>query len=199
MSECLYQGSFNPIHNAHIEVAKYAIEQFGFKRIVFIPAFKPPHKDLKNFDADNAIHRLNMVELALEDYPYFEISAIEYTRNGPSYTYDTILQIYQVVKPKEKINFIIGTDAFRKIESWNQSQKLKDLIKFILFVREDNFDETPYLQLKEKGYEYQLMKMPYINISSSEIRERIKQGKDICDIVPKKVAEYIKQNNVYNI
>ena len=107
-----------------------------------------------------------MVELALEDYPYFEVSAIEYTRNGPSYTYDTILQIYQVVKPKEKINFIIGTDAFRKIESWNQSQKLKDLIKFILFVREDNFDETPYLQLKEKGYEYQLMRMPYINISS---------------------------------
>ena len=103
MAECLYQGSFNPIHNAHIEVAKYAIEQFGFNRIVFIPAFKPPHKDLKNFDAENAIHRLNMVELAVEDYPQFELSAIEYTRNGPSYTYDTILQIYQVVKPTEKI------------------------------------------------------------------------------------------------
>ena len=199
MSICLYQGSFNPIHNAHIEVAKHVHEVFGFEKIVFIPAFKPPHKDLKNFDADNAIHRLNMVELALEDYPNFEVSAIEYTRNGPSYTYDTIIQIYQVVKPKEKINFIIGSDAFIKIETWNQSQKLKDLLNFILFVREDDFDESPFLELKEKGYNYQLMKMPYIDISSSEIRERIRQGKDICDIVPKKVAEYIKQNNVYKI
>ena len=197
MAECLYQGSFNPIHNAHIEVAKYAIEQFGFNRIVFIPAFKPPHKDLKNFDAENAIHRLNMVELAVEDYPQFELSAIEYTRNGPSYTYDTILQIYQVVKPTEKINFIIGTDAFIKIETWNQASKLKDLLTFILFVREDNFDETPFLELKEKGYEYKLMKMPFINISSSEVREKVRNGQDICDIVPLRVAEYIKQNNVY--
>jgi len=199
MSECLYQGSFNPIHNAHIEVAKYAREQFGFKRVVFIPAFKPPHKDLSGFDANNAIHRLNMVQLAVEDYPYFDVSAIEYTRNGPSYTYDTIVQIYQVVKPKDKINFIIGTDAFIKIETWNQAQKLKELLNFILFVREDNFDETPFLALKEKGFNYQLMKMPYINISSSEIRNRIKQNKDISDIVPEKVLEYIKQNNVYEI
>lgn len=199
MSECVYQGSFNPIHNAHIEVAKFAHKQFGFKRIVFIPAYRPPHKDLKNFDAQNAIHRLNMVELAVEDYPYFDVSAIEYTRNGPSYTYDTIVQIYQVIRPKEKIKFIIGTDAFIKIESWNQSHKLKELIDFILFVREDNFDETPFLALKEKGYNYTLMKMPFMDISSSQIRERLKQGRSVCDIVPEKVAEYIKRNNVYKI
>ena len=197
MSICLYQGSFNPIHNAHIEVAKHVHEVFGFEKIVFIPAFKPPHKDLKNFDADNAIHRLNMVELAIEDIPYFDLSAIEYTRNSPSYTYDTIVQILNVTKSKEKINFIIGTDAFIKIETWNQSPKLKDLLTFILFVREDNFDETPFLELKEKGYEYKLMKMPFIDISSSEVREKVRKGQDICDIVPLRVAEYIKQNNVY--
>ena len=76
---------------------------------------------------------------------------------------------------------------------------MKELLNFILFVREDNFDETPFLALKEKGFNYQLMKMPYINISSSEIRNRIKQNKDISDIVPEKVLEYIKQNNVYEI
>ena len=197
MSICLYQGSFNPIHNAHIEVAKHVHNVFGFEKIVFIPAFKPPHKDLKNFDADNAIHRLNMVELAIEDIPYFDLSAIEYTRNSPSYTYDTIVQILNVTKSKEKINFIIGTDAFIKIETWNQAPKLKDLLTFILFVREDNFDETPFLELKEKGYEYKLMKMPFIDISSSEVREKVRNGQDICDIVPLRVAEYIKQNNVY--
>ncbi len=197
MSNCLYQGSFNPIHNAHIAVAKYAHEKFGFEKIIFIPAFKPPHKDLKNFDIDNAFHRLNMVELAIEDYPYFDVSAIEYTRNTLSYTYDTILRIRNYTKTQDKINFIIGTDAFIKIESWNQAEKLKELLHFILFVREDGFDETPFTKLKEKGYDYTLMQMPFMDISSSEVRERVRQNKDICDIVPLKVAEYIKKNNVY--
>ena len=197
MSNCLYQGSFNPIHNAHIAVAKYAHEKFGFEKIIFIPAFKPPHKDLKNFDIDNAFHRLNMVELAIEDYPYFDVSAIEYTRNTLSYTYDTILRIRNYTKTQDKINFIIGTDAFIKIESWNQAEKLKELLHFILFVREDGFAETPFTKLKEKGYDYTLMQMPFMDISSSEVRERVRQNKDICDIVPLKVAEYIKKNNVY--
>lgn len=199
MSICLYQGSFNPIHNAHLAVAKYAYDKFNFEKIVFIPAFKPPHKDLKEFDLDNAFHRLNMVELAVKDYPYFDVSAIEYIRNKPSYTYDTIIQLYEILKPEEKINFIIGTDAFIKIETWYNADKLKELINFILFVRENNFDETPFKLLKEKGYIYTLMNMPFNDISSSEIREKIKQGKDICDIVPLKVAEYIKLNNVYKI
>ena len=199
MSECLYQGSFNPVHNAHIQIAKHVKEQFNFERIVFIPAFKPPHKPEKDFDMENAMHRLNMVELAVEDYPYFDVSAIEYMRKKPSYTYDTIVQIYNIVKPKDKINFIIGTDAFRQIESWYKADELKKLLNFILFIREDNFDEMLFLELKKKGYNYSLMTMPFMNISSSEVRERIRQGRDICDIVPLKTAEYIKRNNVYKI
>ncbi len=199
MKVCLYQGSFNPIHNAHIEAAKYVYEQFKFEKIVFIPAFRPPHKSEKDFNFENAMHRLNMVELAVKDYPFFDVSAIEYTRNKASYTYDTIVQINDIVKPEEKINFIIGTDAFSKIESWYKSDELKSLVNFILFVRENNFDETPFFALKEKGYNYNLMNMPFIDISASEVRERIRQNKDICDIVPLKVAEYIKRNNVYKI
>lgn len=199
MSVCLYQGSFNPIHNAHIEAAKYVHSEFKFEKIVFIPAFIPPHKNSSDFNTENAFHRLNMVELAVKDYPYFDVSAIEYTRNKPSYTFDTISQIYEIVKPEDKINFIIGTDAFIKIETWYKSNELKNLVNFILFIRENQFDETPYLKLREKGYHYNLMKMPFINISSTEIRERLKHNQDICDIVPLKVAEYIKNNNVYKI
>ncbi len=199
MSECVYQGSFNPIHNAHIEVAKYVHENLGVEKIIFIPAFKPPHKDLKDFDAINAMHRLNMVQLAVEDYSYMDVSAIEYMRNMLSYTYDTIVQIYEIVHPTEKINFIIGTDSFKNIETWHKAEKLKELVDFILFVREDNFDETPFLELKKKGYNYKLMQKPFLNISATEIRERIRQNKEIYDIVPIKVADYIKQNNVYKI
>lgn len=199
MSECLYQGSFNPIHNAHLQVAEYAHKFFGFDKIVFIPAFKPPHKELKDFDAENAIHRLNMLQIAIDGIPYFDVSAIEYTRNRPSYTYDTIVQIRQITKTKEKINFIIGTDAFIKIESWHRANELKELVNFILFVRENNFDETPYMELKDKGYNYKLMEMPFIDISASDVREKCRHNIDIYDIVPTRVADYIKQNNVYKI
>ncbi len=197
MTECIYPGSFNPIHNAHIAVAKCAFETFNFKKIVFIPAFRPPHKNLKEFDADNAMHRLNMVQLAVQDYPYFDVSAIEYTRNKPSYTYDTVVQIYDIVKPNDKINLIIGTDAFIQIESWYQTDKIKELVHFILFVRENNFDEAPFIKLKEKGYDYTLMPMPFNDISASEIREKIRQNTDIYDILPLSVANYIKENHVY--
>lgn len=199
MGECVYQGSFNPIHNAHLEVAKYVHEKLGVEKIIFIPAFKPPHKNLKEFDSMNAMHRLNMVQLAIEEYPYMDVSAIEYMRNMPSYTYDTLVQIYGIVHPTEKIKFIIGTDAFLQIESWHKSEKLKELVDFILFIREKDFNETPYIELKKKGYNYELMEKPYLDISATEIRERVRQNKEICDIVPMKVAEYIKRNNVYKI
>ena len=195
MIHCLFQGSFNPIHNAHLKIAKYAYETFNFDKIVFIPAFKPPHKD--NFDVKNALHRLEMVQLAIQNIPYFDVSAIEYTRNKPSYTFDTITQIYDIIKPKEKINFIIGSDAFIQIETWYKTDELKNLVDFILFIREDNFDEIPFEKLRNKGYNYKLMKLPFYNISSSEIRERCKQGKSIEDLVPSLVAQYIKENDLY--
>ena len=101
--------------------------------------------------------------------------------------------------PEEKINFIIGTDAFIKIDTWHRADELKHLVDFILFVREDNFDETPFLNLKERGFNYKLMQLPFWDVSSSDIRERVKHNKDICDIVPEKVAKYIYHNNVYKI
>ncbi len=199
MKVCVYQGSFNPIHNAHIEMAKYVYSKLEFDKIVFIPAFIPPHKNSKDFDYNNAIHRLNMVELAVKEYPYFDVSAIEYTRNQPSYTYDTIVKIKEIKNTDDKIYFIIGTDAFLKIESWYKSDELKKLVKFLLFVRANQFNEKPFYDLYLKGYEFMLMKMPFINISSSEIRKKIKKKENICDIVPPKVVEYINQNDLYKI
>lgn len=199
MTECLYQGSFNPIHNAHIAIAEFVHSALNINKIVFIPAFKPPHKDLNNFDYINAMHRLEMVQLAVENIPYFDVSAIEYTRNKPSYTFDTVSQIYDIVKPKEKIKFIIGSDAFIQIESWYKTEKLKDLVDFILFIRDNNLDETKFEVLKNKGYSYILMKMPFIDISSSKIRLNCKNGTEINSLVPAKVAEYIKKHDLYKL
>lgn len=197
MNLCLYQGTFNPIHNAHIEVAKFVHKNFEFDKILFIPAYNPPHKDNFLYDDESAQHRLNMINLAIEPYYYFDLSEIEYKRNTPSYTFLTIEELYKIYNPKNKINFIIGTDAFKHIESWYESDKLKELIDFILFVREDNFEEKYFLDLREKGYNYRIAKMEYIDISSSEVRDKVKQCVKINDIVPNEVARYIKENELY--
>lgn len=192
MKLCIFAGTFNPIHKAHIRVASYVADNFGFDKIVFIPAYKPPHK---NYDTDMAFHRLNMVELAVKDDLRFSVSDIEYKHEGKSYTYLTIKELYEKYNIEGKINLIIGTDAFKHIESWYETDKLKKLVDFIVFVRENNFVGLEYL--KQKGYNFQLAKLDFCDISSTDLREKISNGKNISQYVDKEVEEYIKANGLY--
>ena len=194
MNLCVFQGTFNPIHNAHLRVAEFVIKNFNIDKIIFIPAFEPPHK---TFDPQMAQHRFNMVKLAIENNPQFDISDIEYRRKGKSYTILTIEELYETFKIDSKIHFIIGTDAFDKIESWYQADELKKLVKFIVFVRENNFNDKKYDYLKEKGYDFELQQLSYENISSSTIRQLIKQKENTNKYLPKSVEEYIKKNGLY--
>lgn len=194
MKLCVFQGTFNPIHNAHLRVANYVSCKFNFDKILFIPAFCPPHK---NSDINFANHRLEMVKLAIKNYPKFEVCDIEYKRKGKSYTYLTIKELYEIYKPDEKINFIIGTDAFDKIESWYHSKELKNLLKFIIFKREENFDILRYNDFINKGYDFDIQTLPYEDISSTELRIAIKENKDISNYVPLEVKEYIEKNELY--
>ena len=193
MKLCLYQGTFNPIHNAHIHVAEYAIKNLDIDKILFIPAFFPPHKD---YDSNISIDRLKMVKSAIENYNNFELSDIEYQLKGKSYTYRTICELYKTYNNIEgKFKFLIGTDAFEKIESWYETQKLKKIIDFIVFIRENenvNFD-----YLKKEGYNFKFAQLPFTDISSTDIRKRIVQGKKITGLVTKEVEDYIYRNGLY--
>lgn len=191
MKLCVFQGTFNPIHNAHLRVGEYVLEHLGFEKLVFIPACIPPHKDCI---PDYSRHRLKMVELATEVNSKFEVSDIEFRREGKSYTYLTIKELYEKYGT---VSFIIGTDAFKKIESWYETDKLKKMVKFIVFIREDNFNISDYDYLKDKGYDFEFQKLPYKDISSTELREKIKNSKNINDLIPEKVEEYIKENGLY--
>ena len=153
MKLCVFQGTFNPIHNAHLDMAEFVLQNYGFEKIIFIPAAAPPHKD---YDANFAIHRLNMVKLAVENNPHFEVSDIEFHLQGKSYSYLTALELYKKYNIERKINFIIGTDAFEKIESWYHSEDFKKIVDFIVFVRENNFTPERFQYLKDKGYNFQL-------------------------------------------
>lgn len=194
MRLCVFQGTFNPIHKIHLELAKYAKEHYCFDNILFIPAYIPPHKTV---DKNLAKHRFNMVKLAISDYNFFDISDIEYRHNTNSYTYNTVTELYEKYDIDGKINFLIGTDAFLNIESWYKSDKLKDLVHFIVFKRTDDFNPTDFDGLKEKGYDFEFSQMEYTDISSTKLRENVKTGKSINSMELQKVKEYIKEHGLY--
>ena len=189
MKKCYIFGTFNPIHNSHIRIANYLLTQ-GYDKAVFVPAYRPPHK---KFNEKEAFERLEMVKLAVKDNKNFEVNDIEFKRKTPSYTYDTIKQIYK----GERINFAIGTDAFEKIETWYEIDKLKDMLNFLVFYRQNDFNPKQFDYLKQKGYVFEIMKMPFYDISSTEIREKFQNGKDFSTLVDKNVLKYIYEHEVF--
>ena len=197
MNLCVFQGTFNPIHKIHLKVAIFAQKHYGFDKILFIPAYQPPHKSI---DDKLAIHRLNMVKLAIKNLEGFDVSDIEYKRKGKSYTYLTILELRKIYHiTNKRINFLIGTDAFKKIETWYESNKLKHLLHFIVFPRCENFNKSDFEHLKHAGYDFEFAPMEFINISSTEIRDNINKGKPIEDIEITQVTEYIKNHGLYKL
>ncbi len=192
MKLCIFSGTFNPVHNAHLAVADFVIEKFGFDKILFIPAYKPPHKD---FNPQMSNHRLAMTKLAVKNNPHFQVSDIEFMHEGKSYSYLTILELYKKFNIDGKINFIIGTDAFEKIETWYETDKLKTIVDFIVFPRSFNSVNLDYL--KEKGYNFVQAELPFNNISSTDLREKIARQEPVSEFIPCEVEEYIKKNELY--
>ena len=184
MKLCVFQGTFNPIHNAHLKMAEFVLSNYNFDKILFIPAHKPPHKD---YDENLSVHRYKMVELATAYNKKFEVSDIEFSQERTSYTYLTILELYKKYDIDGKINFIIGTDAFNQIDTWYEASKLKDLVHFIVFSRNS----------EPNGENYTFAPMEFEDISSTQIRENIKQNKENTDLIPRIVEEYIKEYGLY--
>lgn len=200
MKICLLCGTFNPIHNGHLAIAKYVQKKFNFEKIVFIPSYISPFK--QHLDKNIAIKRLEMVKLALKNINKFDFSDIEFNSNKVSYTYNTICSIYKKYKNQieGKINFIIGYDAFLNIDKWYKTEELKKLVKFLVCTRSVQNREDinkKFDILKENGYDFKLLDFKPINISSSQIRDNIKINKKIDSMVPKEVREYIYEKNLY--
>ena len=181
MSICIFPGTFNPIHEGHLKMAEYALDKYNFEKIIFIPSYLPPHKEI---DKELAMHRFEMVKLAISNNPQFEISDIEYQSEGKSYSLITVQKIIEQYELKSRLNFIIGTDAFAKIDTWYKADELKKLVHFIVFPRKGNSIE------QIKGWDYELTEMDYVDISSTEIRND--KNNAIID-----VEGYIKQNDLY--
>ena len=165
-------------------MAKFALKNFKFDKIIFIPAYLPPHKEI---DQRLAEHRFEMVKLAIKDIPQFEISDIEYQQEGKSYSLLTVKKIIEQYEIKDRLNFIIGTDAFNKIDTWCQADELKQLVHFIVFDRGEKLDNI------SSGWDYELADLEFLDISSTGIR-----GGQTPDTI-KAVEEYIKEHGLYKI
>ena len=197
MNICLFCGTFNPVHNAHIRMAQYVLRKFDFEKVIFIPSYIPPHKNTQGVSAEN---RMEMVRLAINGQKRFEVSDIEFQlaqKYEKSYTYLTILELRKLFNTEEKFNFIIGTDAFEKIESWYEADKLKGLLKFIVSRREDDCDLSRFDFLREKGFDFDFTNLAFYDISSTELRNKISRGESISDLVPAAVEDYIIENGLY--
>lgn len=184
MAICIFPGTFNPIHEGHLKMAEFALKKYNFEKIIFIPAYLPPHKEIHS---GLAKHRYKMVELAIKNNPKFEISDIEYQSEGKSYSLITVKKIIEQYNIDGRLNFIIGTDAFAKIDTWYHAEELKDLVHFIVFPRQG--DTIEHI----KGWDYELTEMEMINISSTDIRNGNSNN------IIKNIEGYIDKNGLYKV
>ena len=189
--ECYYFGTFNPVHIGHIKTAKDIISKLGYDKVIFVPASCPCHKEL----TINSIDRLNMLKL-IED-EYLKVSDIEFKLPKPSYSYRTIQEILKNKNEGEKVNYIIGFDAFKNIENWKNPEYLKKNVHFIVLKRTGELREE-IEKLKDKGFDFEITdSIDTIDVSSTEIRNKIRTGLDFSGLVDEKVKRYIDENELY--
>lgn len=192
---CYFFGTFNPIHKGHIEIARKVREYCGFKKVIFVPSYMPPHKveGLASY-----YDRLTMAELALgKDL----VSDIESKLKVPSYTYRTIEHLKKE-NNVDRINFIIGYDQFFKLESWKKPESLRENINFIVIPRRFKngqvIGEQVFTYFKNKGYYFKVLDINFLDVSSSMIRLFVEKGEDITGLTTREVKDYIENNGLYS-
>lgn len=192
-------GSFDPIHLGHLAMAEYLRELKNLDKIIFIPTGNAPHKTYESL----ADQRLEMVKLAIEDNKYFSFCEIEVLKETTSYTAETLKTLKEKC-PEAELNFIIGMDNLFSIEKWYKIEELGKLTNILVSNRiykegislGETMKKCRYLQ-DEFSLKIDIVDSPIFEISSSDIRQRIKNNKSIKYLLPKKVEDYIKDNGLY--
>lgn len=191
-------GTFSPIHNGHLILSEYIREELNLDKIIFIPTGIPPHKELEH--VLDGYTRKEMLELAIDPNPYFSISTIEIDRNSTSYTIDTVTQLKEIY-PFDNLFMIIGADSLLSLHMWKDFQKLIVMTDFVVADRYGAYDHEVLSSIEELNSKFngKIMRVdtPIIEISSTDIRKRIKSDLSIKYLVPESVERYIIDNNLY--
>ena len=214
----LLGGTFNPIHNAHLAIARQAREMLALDRVVMIPSGDPPHKPSKGLAS--AKDRYEMVRLALASDPHLAISDVEVRRSGKSYSIDTVRLLQQEYGNETRLHFLIGLDAFLEFPTWREPETLLTLCSFVVLSRPGlSFQALSTLPLiprlpqasltdLDQGRAVRLdvpiglqslicLRVAPSTVSASDIRGRIARGASTANLLPPAVESYILQHHIY--
>jgi len=191
-------GTFDPIHLAHLAVAGEARARLNMAEILFVPAGQPWLKTDTPISA--AEHRVQMVRLAIADKPYFKLSTVEIERPGPSYTVDTIAELKGKLDAGDELFFILGWDNLAELPQWREPARLVGMCQLVVAPRPGySAYDLKSLEAAIPGLSQRvtIMEKPEMNISASEIKERVARGLSIRHLVPEPVERYIKEHRLY--
>lgn len=188
-------GTFDPIHYGHLIAAEQVADALNLEKVILIPAGSPPHK--KEQPVTEAKYRYQMVSLAIAGNPHMDLSRMEIDREGPSYSIDTI-RWYNRKYGIGETGFIIGVDALAEVLTWHEYEAVLREAHFLVLHRPgydlSSLEQSPFKNWLNK---IQFVQMPAIEISSTDIRERVRRKQSIRYLTPDSVIEYIETNRLY--
>lgn len=190
-------GTFDPIHHGHLLAAEEARHQLDLDQVLFVPAGRPPHKPTGPISPTH--HRLRMIELAIAANPRFALSRVDVERPGLCYTVETLELLRAELGPGPIFYFVVGADSLVDIPNWYQPQRLIELCEFAVATRTGVEVDLVRLeqQLPGLGDRIQWVPIPLLEISSSDLRERVQAGRPISYLVPSAVEAYIMEHALY--
>lgn len=193
-------GTFNPIHNGHIQMAKYSHDAAKLDKVILMPTFVPSHKESANLVSCE--HRFNMCRLASAELPYAEVSDFEIKLEGKSYTYRT-LELLKSQNKNDEFFFIVGADMFLSMQNWKNPEIIFELATVIAIPRDE--DSVSQLSnhyenvLKKMGAKAIVLKDSVLTVSSTYIRDNIDNQSALQSLIDSRVYNYIKENNLYRV
>ena len=201
-------GTFDPVHYGHLKTAHAAYRQVGLGSVRILPCYQPVHRESPIASADQ---RVAMLQLALQEFPEFELDVRELSRGGPSYSYDTLKSLHEDF-PDAHLCFLIGADAFLQFTEWYRWQEILELAHLLVMVR-PGYQILPGTRARELFQSYgasaqtELSKsaagkilpvaVPKVDISSTVIRERLRSGESISGLVPAALEEWLQTQSIY--
>ncbi len=193
MNTGIFGGTFDPPHIGHLIVAEHIREAAGLDRIIFVPSAISPHKQHQT--SSSPTHRLAMIRLSIADQPAFAVSSSEIERGGISFTIDTLMSLREVFSD-DSLSLIIGMDNLVDFQEWKEPKKILEIAKLLVMTRPDV--KSSIWPSMPKGW-YSVYPVPAIDLSSSEIRQRVKEGLSIRYMVTPSVEAYIKNHQLYSL
>ena len=210
-----FGGTFDPIHNGHLEIARAIVRNFGLDQLLIVPAHRPPHKNSRAIS--DAYHRYAMSALATLDEPRVSVSTVELEAPDRPYTHETVERLGNIFGPKTRLFFVMGADSFEEINTWREPARILSNVDVIVAtrpgheVKSSHLDErfrSSVIDLRERDGgpdlpadfdERHIYIADYVNnhISSTEIRRRVRDDESIDALVQPGVADYIKKYELY--